>query len=218
MARMFYGIFNGSSRAITVLAVTQILGWGVLFYPPALTMAYVAKAHGWSLAVTLSGFSLALAFSGLIAPTACGLIDRHGGSLVMSIGALTGAVGMLLLPFADNLALYFIAWLLLGVAMGSILYDPAFATLARIFGANARKPMTIITFSGGLASTLAWPATHLLIESTGWHGAYFAFAAVLGLIIAPLHAFALPRSHHHGSAVTAEAIVSPAKTIPPRGR
>jgi MFS family permease len=212
-----FGIFSGPSRAITVLAVTQILGWGALFYPPALTMAHVAKAHGWSLALAMSGFSVALALSGLISPTACGLIDRYGGNQVMSLGALAGAVGMVLLPFAGNLPVYFVAWLFLGVAMGSVLYDPAFTTLARIFGANARKSMTIVTFAGGLASTVAWPATHLLIGSVGWRGTYLVFAAILGLVVAPLHAFALPRGARHVVPAVASSAAGPAKMIEARG-
>ncbi len=214
---MLRRLFEGPSRAIAVLSVTQILGWGVLFYPPALTMAHVAKAHGWSLALTLSGFSVALAFSGLLSPTACGLIDRHGGNLVMALGALAGAAGMGMLPFADNLVLYFVAWLLLGTAMASILYDPAFTTLARIFGTAARAPMTIVTFAGGLASTVSWPATHFLIEYVGWQGAYFTFAGVLGLIIAPLHAFALPRGARHVSPEIPDKVAVPVKTVLPRG-
>ena len=39
-------LIAGSHRAVAVLCVTQILGWGALFYPPALTMTYIAESHG----------------------------------------------------------------------------------------------------------------------------------------------------------------------------
>jgi hypothetical protein len=64
--------------------------------------------------------------------------------------------------------------------------------LARIFGTSARRQITFVTFAGGFASTVGWPATHLLLGQFGWRGTYLVFAAVFALVIAPLHAFALP--------------------------
>ena len=206
-------------RAIVVLCLTQVLGWGVLFYPPALTMTHVAEAHGWSLAQVLAGFSIALGVSGLCAPSACGLIDRHGGNLVMGVGALIGAAGLLVLPLAEQYWLYLAGWILLGVSMACILYDPAFTTLTRIFGMASRRPITLVTFAGGLASTVAWPVTHLLISHGGWRSVYFVYAGVLAFVVAPLHAFALPRHAVHVAPppVLGESVVAPAKVVPPSG-
>ena len=72
-------LISGPYRAVGILCITQILGWGALFYPPGLTMPHIAAAHGWSLAQSLFGFSIALGVSGLTAPFACGLVERHGG-------------------------------------------------------------------------------------------------------------------------------------------
>jgi MFS family permease len=83
--------------------------------------------------------------------------------------------------------------MVLGVAMAASLYDPAFATLGRIFGGKARAPITTLTLAGGFASTVSWPATQFLIDAIGWRGAYLVYAALLALVAAPLHAFALPR-------------------------
>jgi predicted MFS family arabinose efflux permease len=83
----------------------------------------------------------------------------------------------------------------MGIAMAASLYDPAFATLGRIFGSAARAPITVLTLAGGFASTVSWPATQFLIEAVGWRGAYLVYAALLAGLAAPLHAFALPREH-----------------------
>jgi MFS family permease len=183
----------GPGRAVAVLAVTQILTWGILIYPPVLTMPHVVAAHGWSLAFGMAGFSLGLIVSGLLSPLVGGLIDRHGGNVVMASGALAGALGLALFPLADHPATYLACWLLLGAAMSASLYDQAFATLTRIFGASARRQITFVTFAGGFASTVGWPATHLLLEHVGWRGTYWTFAAVFALVVAPLHGLALPR-------------------------
>src|SRR6478752_3436235 len=97
----------GPWRAVLVLGVTQILAWGILFYPPVLMMPLIAAERGWSLSFAMAGFSLAL---------------------------LVGALAVALLAFATHPAAYLGVWVILGVAIAANLYDPAFATLGRIFG------------------------------------------------------------------------------------
>ena len=111
----------------------------------------------------------------------------------MPFGSLLGALGLVGLVYAQHPAIYLGVWALLGLATAASLYDAAFATLGRIFGAGARGPITALTLAGGFASTVSWPVTHVLIGAVGWRGTYLIYAAALALIAAPLHAFALPR-------------------------
>jgi MFS family permease len=183
----------GPWRAVSVLGVTEILSWGVLFYPPVLTVPLIAADHGWSKSFAMGGFSVGLFVGGLVSRYVGALIDRFGGHVVMPCGSLIGTVGLGGLVFARNSYSYYGVWMVLGVAMAASLYDPAFATLGRIFGKNARAPITTLTLAGGFASTVSWPATQILIDTIGWRGAYLIYAALMALVAAPLHAFALPR-------------------------
>ncbi len=183
----------GPWRAVSVLGVTQILSWGALFYPPVLTVPLIAQDHGWSKSFAMGGFSIALFVGGLASRHVGSFIDRFGGHVVMPIGSLIGAVGLMGIAGAQSTLAYFAAWIVCGVAMAASLYDPAFATLGRIFGAAARAPITTLTFAGGFASTVSWPATQFLIDKSGWRATYLCYAALLALVAAPLHAFALPR-------------------------
>jgi MFS family permease len=183
----------GPWRAVSVLGVTEILSWGALYYPPVLTVPLVAADHGWSKAFAMGGFSVGLLVGGLVSRYVGALIDRFGGHVVMPCGSLIGAAGLLALVYAPNALAYYAAWTVLGVAMAAALYDPAFATLGRIFGKDARAPITALTLAGGFASTVSWPATQILIDNVGWRGAYLVYAALLALLAAPLHAWALPR-------------------------
>ena len=92
----------GPGRAVSVLSLTQILSWGILIYPPVLIMPHLAADHGWSLAFGMAGFSIGLVTSGMLSPTIGHLIDRNGGNMVMSVGALAGALGLVLLTLADQ--------------------------------------------------------------------------------------------------------------------
>jgi MFS family permease len=182
-------------RAIPILGLSQILSWGAIYYTPVLIAPLIAQERGWSLTFAMGGFSLGLLAAGLCSPFVGQMIDRHGGHAVMPIGSLLGAAGLIGIVYAANPVLYLAAWMVLGAAMAASLYDPAFATLARIFGTDARRAITLLTFIGGFASTVSWPATHFLIEAIGWRGTYGLYAALLALLAAPLLAFTLPREH-----------------------
>jgi MFS family permease len=207
----------GPWRAVSVLGVTQILAWGTLFYPPVLTMPLIAAERGWSLAWSMGGFSLGLLVSGFVAPSVGALIDRHGGHIVMALGSLIGAVGLVLLVFAANPYAYLAVWLILGVAISANLYDPAFATLGRIFGMAARRPITALTFAGGFASTVSWPVTQALLGATDWHTTYLIYAGVLACVAAPLHALALPRWRAEAAPMDSARRADPQATLPVTG-
>ena len=118
----------------------------------------------------------------------------------MTIGSLIGALGLLLIVRAVHPIAYLAVWTVLGLAMAANLYDAAFGSLGRIFGAAARRPITALTLAGGFASTVSWPATHFLTEALGWRGTYLVYAALLAFVAAPLHAFALPRGRAEAAA------------------
>jgi len=102
--------------------------------------------------------------------------------------------------------------------MAASLYDPAFASLGRIFGKNARSPITTLTLAGGFASTVSWPATQFLIGAAGWRGTYLVYAALLAVVAAPLQAFALPRGRaRHEAAAPATPEQKPGAVPPPHG-
>jgi MFS family permease len=210
------GVLFGPWRAVPVLAVTQILAWGAIYYTPVLTVPLISAAHGWSTTFAMAGFSLGLLVTGLLAPRVGSLIDRHGGQRVMPVGSLLGAAGLVGLALVSDPAAYLAVWAVLGTAMAASLYDPAFATLGRIFGVGARRAITLLTFAGGFASTVSWPATHLLIESVGWQNTYLVYAALLVLVAAPLHAFALPRDPAK-TPVLASPAAAPTPVLDARG-
>ena len=208
---------DGPWRAVPVLGVTQILSWGTIFYTPVLIVPLIAHERGWSMSFAMGGFSFGLLAAGLSAPYVGRSIDRFGGHVVMTIGSLIGALGLVLITQATGRAGYLAVWVVLGVAMAANLYDSAFATLGRIFGAGARAPITALTLAGGFASTVSWPATHFLLEAIGWRETYLVYAALLACVSAPFHALALPRMRFEPEAKRASDAPQPAVMLPPYG-
>lgn len=172
------------------LGLAQLISWGTTYYLIGGFGPRIIAETGWSHTLVHGGFSTALLAMGLSSAWVGRLIDRRGGRFVMTAGSMLSALGCIGLALARDPLTYYAAWLVLGLAMRCTLYDAAFAALARIGGAEARKPMAQITLLGGLASTAFWPIGEQLAAALGWRGAVFAYAG-FALLTIPLH-LALP--------------------------
>jgi MFS family permease len=103
------------------------------------------------------------------------IIDRRGGRPVLAASSLLYAAGLAGIGFAPTLPVYLLAWVVLGAGMGTGLYDAVFAALGKLYGKEARTPITNLTLFGGFASTVCWPLSALLAETVGWRGACFVY-------------------------------------------
>ena len=171
---------------ITALGIAQILAWGTSFYFPAVFAEPIRADTGWSLGWIVGGTSIGLLVAGLISPQVGRIIDRHGGRPVLLASSLFYAAGLIGVGLSPSLPFYLIGWGLIGIGMGSGLYDAVFAALGRIYGTAARQPITNLTLFGGFASTICWPLSAFMIEHFGWRTACFAYAALHLLIALPL--------------------------------
>ena len=177
---------------ITALGIAQILGWGTSFYFPAVLAGPIVADTGWSLFWVVSGTSIGLLVAGLISPRVGAFIDRKGGRPVLLLSSLLYAAGLTVIGLAPNLPVYLRGWVLLGGGMGTGLYDAVFAALGKLYGEEARAPITNLTLFGGFSSTICWPLSALLAESFGWRGACLIYAALHIVIALPLQMAVMP--------------------------
>nr|WP_254803850.1 MFS transporter [Methylobacterium sp.]USU34629.1 MFS transporter [Methylobacterium sp.] len=178
---------------ISALGVVQILTWGSSFYLLSVLAAPMSKDTGWPLGWVIGGLSLGLLVAGLVSPRVGAFIGEHGGRPVLAFAAIALALGLPGIALAPNVAAHLAAWLLVGLGMGTGLYDPAFATLGRLYGAEARPAITTLTLWGGFASTVCWPLSAFLIEQVGWRGTCLAYAGLHLLVTLPLVLLLIPQ-------------------------
>jgi MFS family permease len=177
---------------ILALGTTQTLAWASSMYLPAILADPIARDLGVSSNWVFAAFSAALVISALLGPRIGRQIDLVGGRSVLSISNLTLAAGLVMLGFANSIAVLVAAWLVLGVGMGLGLYDAAFAALGRAFGEAARGAITGITLIAGFASTVGWPLTAWGLQTIGWRDTCFAWAVAHILIGLPINWLMLP--------------------------
>lgn len=197
-------------RLVWSLGLSQLVLWGVSYYLIGVFGERIARDLGWSQTLVFGGFSAALVVMGLVSAPVGRLIDRHGGRPVMALGSILTALGCAGIALAHGPILYYAAWLCLGLAMRMALYDAAFASLARIGGPAARRPISGITLLGGLASTFMWPVGEALAAVFGWRGALFCYAG-FALATLPLH-LAIPPGRYERPTIASHVEVAPLAT------
>ncbi len=186
---------NAASQRWTVarLGTAQTLAWASSYYLPAMLAAPMARDLGVATPTVFAAFSVALIVSALLGPFAGRAIDRHGGRPVLVGTNLLFAAALAGMALAQGPVGLFAAWVLMGVAMGSGLYEAAFATLVRLYGQGARGAITGITLIAGFASTVGWPLSAWMETQWGWRGACAGWAALHLLVGVPLNGW-LPRA------------------------
>ncbi len=160
-------------RRVCALGVAQIVSWGTLFYTIAVLGAAMRAELGVGDVVALRQLHRRpLRLRHRVAarrprdrrarrPARARRRDRSLGALASrrardGAGTAHGARRMALA----------------GVAMAACLYDPAFATLHQIAGAQYRRAVTALTLFGGFASTVFWPLSQYLLDTVGWRATF----------------------------------------------
>ncbi|MGW0006720.1 MFS transporter [Nocardia grenadensis] len=181
----------GRRRVLAVLCLTQISSWGILYYAFPVLSASITADTGWSTPTITAAFSIGQLAAALTGIPVGVVIDRTGPRRVMTAGSVLGVSALVAIAAAPNLAVFYLGWLAAGVAMGAVLYPPAFAALTRWWGPQSVTALMILTLAGGLASTVFAPVTAALDAHTEWRATYIVLAAVLTVLTVPVHWFGL---------------------------
>ena len=198
---------------VAAIGMAQILAWGSSYYLPAVLAAPEATATGWGETWIIGALSLGLLVSGLVSPQVGHLIERFGGRPVLVASALLLAAGLVIQALAFTLPIFILAWLVLGLGMGAGLYDPAFSTLGRLYGDEARSAITQVTLFAGFTTPLSvgWPLSNQLANvaagtvAVGWASAGIVCAYVAGDHARPTATHRSPAANdEHGMGIGAE--------------
>jgi MFS family permease len=195
-------------RPIFALGVTQIVGYGTLYYAFGVLAVPLTAEVGVSLPFAYGAFSVALLAAGVVAPFAGRAIDRYGARRVMALGSGGAGLALVSLSQATDAITLVGALILVEMVSAAVLYDAAFAALAQSAGAaGARRAITLMTLIGGFASTVFWPVTLGLTESLGWRETYLIFAALHLVVCVPLH-LTLARQHAEEGVASAKPAIA----------
>ena len=173
------------------LSLGQLVTWGSVFYTFALLAHPIELELGLSRAESSFAFSLALLGEGLLAFFVGRWIDAGYERRVMTLGAGWVGVGLLAHSQVHSLFAFYAVWAWLGLGLSATLYTPAFAVVTRRFPSEFRRGIIMMTFLGGLASTVFIPLSSWLIDTWGWRQALVVLGLLQLGVCVPLHAWLL---------------------------
>lgn len=189
------GRLNPGWRIVAALAVTQTVGYGVLYYAFSvflMPMSRDLRATGTQIAAALT---LAVLTTALCAPLAGRWLDARGGRGLMTAGSVLGTAALLAWSRVESLPQLYAVFLAVGIASAMVLYEPAFAVIVTWFDGHRRaNALLALTIVAGFASSIFLPLTGLLVEQYGWRQALVILAIGYGVLAIPLHALVVRRS------------------------
>ena len=174
---------------IAALGVTQIIGYGTLYYSFSILASDMAAYFAWSTEWIFGALSAALLVGGLTAPWLGSLFDRWGAGRAMTLGSFVAAAALAACAMAPGKTAFVAALIAIEVAANVVQYGAAFALLVQLRPEVAQRSITYLTLIAGFASTIFWPLTSALHEHLSWQNVYLVFAAMNLLICMPLHAW-----------------------------
>ena len=146
--------------------------------------AYTVVLHqefGWSMTLLSGAFALTRIESGLLGPLQGWLVDRYGPRLILSIGLLMFALGLVFLTQVESILVYYCVVFLISIGI-SLGYFTTMVSMVNWFQRHLTKAVSCVQLGhclGGLSvPMLAWG-----LEHQGWRMMAF-FSGVIVLVIA----------------------------------
>lgn len=209
-------LFHGW-RIVAVLAVTETVSWGVLYYAFSVFQVPMGAELGLSPAQLGGAFSLAVLLTGVAAVPVGRWLDVNGPRGLMTVGAIVCSLLVVAWSQVQTVIELYLVMGCIGLARAAVLYDPAFAVIVRWFRIRRSSALLAVTVVAGFASTIALPTSNALVEAFGWRRALLILAAVLLVVTALPHWLVLRRDPADLGLLPDGAAGSPAPASSPDG-
>jgi MFS family permease len=203
---------------VGALSVTETVTWGIIYYGFPVFLRPMEQDLGASRVAVTAAFSIGLATSALASISVGRWLDRRGPRALMTIGSCLATVLTFAWARVQSLPALYVVWFLMGLAMATTLYEPAFAVVVSWFVRGRDRALLTVTLVAGLASTIFMPIEAALLERLGWRHALTVLAIVLGVITIPIHALLLRQGNAGASATAADGAPARNLTLGQAGR
>ncbi|ACU74280.1 major facilitator superfamily MFS_1 [Catenulispora acidiphila DSM 44928] len=177
-------------RLVAGLAVSQTVGYGVLFYVFSVFLIPTAHDLHTSTPVVTGALTASLLAAAAAAVPVGRHLDRHGGRLLMTGGSIAASVLVAVWSQVTSVWQLYAVWIGIGVASAAVLYEAAFAVLVPWFGADSRaKALLAVTIVAGFASSVFLPSAGYLLADLGWRDAVLVLAVAHAALTVPFHLY-----------------------------
>ena len=149
----------------------------------------IAEEFDWSRGSTAAGYTVAALAAALFGVLWGFLADRNPSRRFALMGALAGAIAMLMLSQTSAQWQYYLSYFIFGAFGHAALVSPIWANIGQWFTHNKGMALGIALAGGAFGQAVVPFIARLLISAYSWQTAYLVLGAsylVLGLAIASL--------------------------------
>ncbi|MGB2323559.1 MAG: MFS transporter [Candidatus Puniceispirillales bacterium] len=179
------------------LGISQIISYGFLFYSFAQLKIPLAERLGVHAGDVLVGVTISLLVNGVLAPLVGYWFDRLGALRVLAIGLVIGSISLIYLTWCTSFPMFIGAMVILGVGFSMCNYEAAFSAAVQIDETASRRNISIITFYGGVASSLTWLMIAPLMHYFGFVMTMYVLAFMQLVMAVWVVIMSRQTKHHH---------------------
>jgi MFS family permease len=190
--RIFYGWF--------IVAASFIIGFyiiGIVFYGFTTIFKPIVEEFGWSYASVSLAASLRGVESGLLAPIMGILIDRWGPRRLVFTGGCLAALGLFILSNIQSLFGFYIAFVLIAMAMGTCSITVMMTTISNWFRKRVGLAMSIVSCGFGAGGLVVFVMARL-VDSYGWRLTVQWLSFGVLILVLPLSLFLRHKPQQYG--------------------
>ena len=180
-------------RLIGGLAITQTVGYGVMYYAFAVLLTPIATDLRTSTAAVAGALTTSIVVAAAAAIPLGRWLDHRGGRGLMTAGSTLGVVAVVAWSQVQQAWQLYAAFVLIGLASAASLYEAAFPVVIAAARPGQRdRDLLSVTIVAGFASSIFFPLTGLLLAHLGWRTALLVLAGLLAVVAIPAHAILVP--------------------------
>ncbi|MEC8727482.1 MAG: MFS transporter [Pseudomonadota bacterium] len=179
------------------LGISQIISYGFLFYAFAQLKIPLAERLGVHAGDVLVGVTISLLVNGVLAPLVGYWFDRLGALRVLATGLVIGSISLIYLTWCTSFPMFIGAMVILGVGFSMCNYEAAFSAAVQIDETASRRNISIITFYGGVASSLTWLMIAPLMHYFGFVMTMYVLAFMQLVMAVWVVIMSRQTKHHH---------------------
>ena len=177
----FYGwrIVKGS-------IVIAFVAWAFALYGPSVYLSALSHERGWPIGQISTALTISFLVNALSIGFVGSILGRHGPRVIMSVGAVVMAAGLVLIGQITEVWQAFFVFPLMGLGWSCLSTIAITSTIAPWFERNQGKAISVALLGASLGGMFGVPLTLLLVNSFGLTQAMWIIGTLTVLIILPI--------------------------------
>jgi len=183
----FYGYWVLLSAFVGVFIFS-----GIGLYSFSFFVKPLQTALGWNRGAIMLGHTIWLLAMGFASPLIGRLVDKHGVKSVIATGTIMTGIGLAALSLMQQLWLFYISYIVIGVGMAAIGQVPASAVVSNWFVKRRGLAIGVMSMAVGVGGLIFAPVIGgVIIPDFGWRVAYLTLGIFTVVLMLPLALFVI---------------------------